>query len=154
MEQIHAFQSAITWTDPFIVGIGIFQCIMLGCTIYVSRYNTSFALRISMMIFMAVVVRLSETINQYGAQHWKELGSNKWMTQNYFDPQGFFMTIMICGPLLFYSFIMLCCYLREASTLLIQVKKMQLKKKHRSKQQQQTSTDGASKGSTGTKKEQ
>jgi Transmembrane protein 18 len=117
---------------------------MFVATIYVSRYNSNLAPHLTIMIIIAIIVRTSEYINVYGSQHWKEWG----MTQNYFDPKGFFMTIMICSPLLLFSFIMLCFFLREASSLLIQVKKVQLQKQHRQKHQK------ASKSSTIVKKDQ
>ena len=121
---------------------------MFVLTLYVSRYNSNLAPRLTMMIVIAIIVRTSEYINVYGSHHWKEFG----ITQNYFDPKGFFMTIMICSPLLFYSFIMLCFFLKEASTLLIQVKKVQLQKQHRQKQQKGTTTTNAAKSSNGMKK--
>ena len=149
MESFHAFRSAITWTEPFIIGIMIFHVIMFVLTIYVSRYNSNLAPRLTIMITIAIFVRTSEYINAYASQHWEELG----ITQNYFDPKGLFMTIMICCPLLLNSFIMLCFFLREASTLLIQVKKVQLQKQHRQKQQQGATGSSSSRNGV-TKKDQ
>ena len=117
---------------------------MFVSTIYVSRYNSNLAPRLIMMIMIAIIVRTSEYINVYGSQHWKELG----MTQNYFDPKGFFMSIMVCSPLLLFSFIMLCFFLREASSLLIQVKKVQLQKQHRQKHQKNTTISASTKTKT------
>jgi hypothetical protein len=126
-----------------------FHVIMFVLTIYVSRYNSNLVPRLTIMIVIAIIVRASEYINIYGSQHWEEFG----ITQNYFDPRGFFLTIMICCPLLLYSFIMLCFFLREASTLLIQVKKAQLQKQHRQKQQK-GDTNSSSETSGVTKKDQ
>lgn len=75
------------------------------------------------MVFIAIIVRGAEKLNQLGNQYWK-----KFSTQNYFDRNGIFMMIMISTPLLLYSFIILICYLREAKDLLIQVKTKQIKK--------------------------
>jgi transmembrane protein 18 len=124
MENLSAFRSAITWTEPFIVSIIVFQIFMFLTCIYVSRYNDTLAPRLILMIFMASMVKGSEYINTYGHAHWQE-----YCTQNYFDTQGVFISTMICGPLLLDSFMMLCFYLREASQLLIQVKRMQLSQK-------------------------
>jgi TRAP-type C4-dicarboxylate transport system permease small subunit len=126
---------------------------MLLSTIYVSRYNSNLAPRLTIMIMIAIIVRTSEYINIYGSQHWQEFG----ISQNYFDPKGFFMTIMVCSPLLLFSFIMLFSFLREASTLLIQVKKVQLQKQHRQKHQKGNATTAktsTSRASTVVKKDQ
>ena len=52
-------------------------------------------------------------------------------TQNYFDPKGTFAGIFWAGPLLFIGFFQLLNFLFTASRLLIKVKKMELKSKHK-----------------------
>ena len=122
-EHIQAFKSAITWDEPFIISIVVFQIIMLVATYYVTRRNRGLVPRVIYMIIIAATVRSAEYLNGIGTIHWQQIA-----TQNYFDRQGIFMMIMICVPLLFDSFIMLVCCLREASDLLIQVKTKQIKK--------------------------
>ena len=73
---------------------------------------------------IGTLVRLSQYINTYAAEHWESFA-----TQNYFDRGGIFIGIMFCGPLLFYCMMMLFMFLREASQLLIQVKTYEIKKK-------------------------
>jgi Transmembrane protein 18 len=98
---------------------------MFLATLYVSRRNANLTPRIIVMVLIAGIVRVSEYINQYGNRYWKQFA-----TQNYFDPKGIFMTIVICTPLLMNSFIMLISFLREASSLLIQVKTRQIQKQY------------------------
>jgi hypothetical protein len=78
------------------------------------------------MVLIGLVVRSSERLNDYGARHWKSFA-----TQNYFDSRGVFTAIMLCGPLLVCSFIMLVFFLKEASQLLVQVKRAELRRKKR-----------------------
>jgi len=76
------------------------------------------------MISIGILVRCAELINGYAARNWESFA-----TQNYFDRGGIFVGIMLCGPLLINCFIMLTMLIREASSLLIEVKRMELKKK-------------------------
>jgi transmembrane protein 18 len=92
------------------------------------------------MVIVAVVVRSSEYVNQMCSKNW-----DTFATQNYFDRNGVFMMIMVCAPLLLYSFVFLVCCLREASALLIEVKTKQLKK-----QMIQRSKDSAKKNDEST----
>jgi transmembrane protein 18 len=126
MESLQAFRSAITWSEPFILSIILFQAIMFALTVYVAKYNSNLGPRLGMMVLIAVIVKGSEYLNLYGSDNWESF-----CTQNYFDAQGVFMSVMVCAPLLVYSFIMLCFYLRETSQLLIQFKRMQLKQQRR-----------------------
>ena len=124
LEHLQAFRSAITWEEPFIIGLVAFQVVMFVLCIYVSRPDRSLAPRLAVMITIACIIKCSETINEYAAQNWESF-----CTQNYFDRRGVFMMVMICCPLLLDSLIMLFLFLREASQLLVKVKTSQLKEK-------------------------
>lgn len=131
-EHIQAFKSAITWTEPLIISILTFQAIMFISTIWVTRKDRSLTPRIILMVLIATTVRSAEYLNTICSRNWKQLA-----TQNYFDKKGYFILIMICVPLLFDSLFMLLAFLREASTLLIQVKTKQIKMQRKQKQEQQ-----------------
>lgn len=124
MEKLDAFRSAITWSEPFIIGLLAFQVTMFLLCIYVSRPDTGLPARLGIMFLIAVLVRTAEYSNVVAGQNWKEFA-----TQNYFDRQGAFFAIMISGPLLFDCLIMLTLFVREASQLLVKVKTNELKKK-------------------------
>jgi transmembrane protein 18 len=87
------------------------------------------------MILIGLIVRSAERLNSYGAEHWESFA-----TQNYFDRRGIFVAVMLCGPLLVFSFIMLVFFLKEASQLLVQVKTAELKKKKRQQTEGSTET--------------
>lgn len=123
-ERLNAFRHAINWTEPLLLGIIGFQIFMFLVTLWVSRRGRSMEARLAVMVFIAAIVKCAQRINSYAAQRWEQIA-----TQNYFDQGGIFMSILFCAPLLIDCFIMLVFFLREAASLLVQVKTAELKKK-------------------------
>lgn len=74
--------------------------------------------------FMVIIVRGADYLNRYGSSHWEKIA-----TQNYFDVNGVFITLMLCVPLLLMAFLQLLVLLSEAKDLLIQVKSHELRQK-------------------------
>ena len=144
LEHLDAFRHAINWTEPLILGILSFQAIIFLCTLWVSRPNVSLVPRIILMVVMAGLVRSAETINSWAGRNWQGMSS-----QNYFDRGGIFISIFLCAPLLLDSFIMLICFLREASQLLVQVKTAELKQKRKKKPHNNTQQVGTKNGANG-----
>jgi hypothetical protein len=85
--------------------------------------------RFSVMGSIFIVVRSAEKLNDYGSENWERFAS-----QNYFDGRGVFVSLMVSAPLLFISAAMLIAILREATTLLIDVKTHELKAKAKAQQ--------------------
>lgn len=139
MEHISAFKTAINWKEHFIIGLIVFQILMFVSAYYVSKRDRGLVPRITVMVVIGVLVRLSEYINSYAAEHWRIFA-----TQNYFDKGGVFVGIMFCGPLLVDCFMMLYLFLREASQLLIEVKTHEIKKKRakEAKAKEKENSDG------------
>lgn len=127
IEHFHAFRYAITWSEPFIMGIVAFQVFMFLFTVWVSRKNQRLAPRVILMLIILGIVRAAQILNDLGAKQWRVFA-----TQNYFDRRGIFVSIMLCAPLLLDSLIMMILYLREASQLLVEVKAAQIKRKQKS----------------------
>lgn len=132
-EHWDAFRSAITWDEPFIIGLICFQVLMFAVSIYVSRRNFALGPRVAVMVVIGLIVRTSEYTNVWASSNWKSFA-----TQNYFDSRGIFMSGMVSGPLLMDTLIMLFCFLREAAQLLIQVKTMKIKKSTTRKKQEKS----------------
>ena len=126
MERLDAFRHAIAWSEPFIIGLVVFQIVMFALTLYVGRRGFNSTIRIALLIFVFVIVRAAEYLNTWGAHEWESFA-----TQNYFDRQGLFIAIFWCAPLLVDAFIMLVMFLLEAAQLLVQVKTAQIKQKQR-----------------------
>lgn len=127
-EHFDAFRSAITWSENFILGLIAFQVLMFVLSLAVSRRDGPLTPRVCVLLFIGIVVRSAERLNSLGSQHWKSFA-----TQDYFDSRGVFVGIMLCGPLLLDCLMMLFMFLREASTLVVQVKKEELKRKKKKK---------------------
>lgn len=124
MEHFHAFRSAITWSETFILSLVAFQIVMFFLVLWVSRKDRSLTARIGVMMFIGALVRSAEWLNSLGGRNWE-----RFSTQNYFDKKGIFVGIMLCGPLLVDCLIMLLMFVKEAGQLLIEVKKEQLTRK-------------------------
>lgn len=128
MEHFHAFRSAINWSEKFIIGLICFQIVMFLLCLFVSRKDRGLAPRVCLLVFIGVVVRSAEWLNAQGVQHWESFA-----TQDYFDKRGIFIGIMLCAPLLLDSLMMLLFFMKEASKLLIQVKRSEIKTKYKQK---------------------
>lgn len=126
-ENIDAFRTAISWNEPFIIALISFHVLLLIITFAVIRYD-GMKMRVSFLILLAILVRSAEMLNHYGSKNWEDFA-----TQNYFDEGGIFVCIMVSAPIVFTSFIMLVAYLREASQLLVQVKRAEIKQKYSKK---------------------
>ena len=96
---------------------------MTFSTFYVSK-DGSLGTRVFLLVIIGMVVRSAERMNSYGSKNWENFA-----TQNYFDKNGVFVTFMVSFPLLIIVFCMLISYLKEASTLLVEVKKQELRQK-------------------------
>lgn len=127
MEHIQAFSAAITWNEPFIRCLIAFHVLFIVAAIVLIRKGDIY-FRMGLMVVIGVIVRLAERLNQYGNNHWREFS-----TQNYFDRSGIFMGIMICAPLLVICFVLLVTLIREASNLLVDVKRMKMEAKSNAK---------------------
>jgi len=123
-EHIAAFTSAITWKEPFICCLLMMHVIIIIMAIMCSR-KKYFAGQVATFALVAGLVWSTEWLNTYGAEHWREFA-----TQNYFDAGGVFAGIMFAVPLILICLGMIIDMLREASLLLVQVKKLELKNKN------------------------
>jgi transmembrane protein 18 len=133
MDHFHAFRSAITWNEPIILGLLVFQVVMFGLCMYVSRRDRSLAPRVVMLVLIGVLVRSAEYLNHWASQNWETFA-----TQDYFDKRGVFVAIMVSGPLLLDSFVMLFFFVSEAGSLLVQVKKEEIKRKKKKEKNDQS----------------
>lgn len=133
-EHVQAFAAAITWNEPFIQCLLAFHAVVILAAMALSRRGGIYG-RMGLMIFIGVVVRAAEWMNATGSRRWREFA-----TQNYFDQNGIFVGLTVCAPLLVVCLFMLLSMIREASNLLVDVKRMkmeaQAKQKERREQKQ------------------
>jgi hypothetical protein len=125
-EHYEAFVAAINWKETFIRCI-IISHIILFILMILTRKNVD----IQCMLFLSICffIYISEYINTWCHNHWQLFA-----TQDYFDKQGVFSSMMFSGPLLAMLFVQLLNFLALASSTLIQVKRMELKQKIKKEQ--------------------
>mmetsp|Transcript_11224 Transcript_11224/g.28319 ORF Transcript_11224/g.28319 Transcript_11224/m.28319 type:complete len:97 (-) Transcript_11224:31-321(-) len=70
------------------------------------------------------MVYLSEWINRWAHANWQSFA-----TQDYFDRRGVFMACLWSGPLLLNGFVGVLCFIVEAASTLIAVKRAQFRRK-------------------------
>lgn len=129
-ENIQAFKAAINWTEPFILFLLGFHLIISIAAI-LSTKRGGLRSRMIVMGIIFITVRLAEKLNDYGANEWERFAS-----QNYFDSRGVFVSLMLSAPLLVVSACMLIAIIREASMLLIEVKKHELRAKAKARKEE------------------
>jgi uncharacterized membrane protein YozB (DUF420 family) len=107
-----------------LIGMLTFHAILLLVTI-ISRRNVNFQLILSALTFSGVF--LAERINTFLGQNWKSFSS-----QNYFDPQGLFVSVVWSGPLLLITILILVNTLVTLCMLIVRWKRAELR--HRARQ--------------------
>eukprot|EP00930_Biecheleria_cincta_P091224 TRINITY_DN80736_c0_g1_i1.p1 TRINITY_DN80736_c0_g1~~TRINITY_DN80736_c0_g1_i1.p1 ORF type:complete len:179 (-),score=32.81 TRINITY_DN80736_c0_g1_i1:89-604(-) len=125
-EDVQAFVHAIDWrTDTWIFGLLGFELMILLIILWNRRSWERLA-----VIFMvnAGICMFAERLNKLAGTHWKEFSS-----QNYFDNAGVFTSVLLGLPLLFCQLVIVCFLLREAASMVIKVKRMELKQSIRAK---------------------
>ncbi|KAL3503948.1 hypothetical protein ACH5RR_033789 [Cinchona calisaya] len=118
------FFHAIDWTEPWLMCLVAFQVVLLLVAI-ISRKNINF----QMFLFLLALagVYLAERLNSILADNWKCFA-----TQNYFDQQGLFLSVLWSGPLLVVAIVVLVNTLFSLCYLIVRWKKAELR--HRARQ--------------------
>ncbi|RCV29324.1 hypothetical protein SETIT_6G003800v2 [Setaria italica] len=118
------FFHAVDWKEPWLISMLTFHAILLLVTI-ISRRNVNFQLILSALTFSGVF--LAERINTFLGQNWKSFSS-----QNYFDSQGLFISVVWSGPLLLITILILVNTLVTLCMLIVRWKRAELR--HRARQ--------------------
>jgi hypothetical protein len=87
------FIESVNWTEPFIFWLLAGQVTAFATVLMLSRWPFVQAL---LFTIFAAIIGSAKWLNKYGKEHWIEFAR-----QDYFDSQGLFMLIFVCGPLLF-----------------------------------------------------
>merc|ERR1712228_305042 len=128
-DHTNAFIEAVDWTETWLLSMLFCELCLLGFTIYTQQ---NWAIQSILFIFTFSVVICAQYINKWCSNHWQSFSS-----QNYFDPSGLFITIMMSLPLCLISLLALVIGLYNASQLVIKVKtfefKQQLKESKKTK---------------------
>uniref|UniRef100_A0A803QQ00 Transmembrane protein 18 n=1 Tax=Cannabis sativa TaxID=3483 RepID=A0A803QQ00_CANSA len=113
------FFQAIDWKEPWLMGLLGFHFLVLLTTI-TSRKNLNF----QMILFLLSLggVFLAERLNSFLGKNWKCFAG-----QNYFDPNGVFLSVLWSGPLLIIAIIILINTLFSLCHLIVRWKRAELR---------------------------
>lgn len=139
---ISAFLKNVDWYDPWIMILILFH-ISITVITFVTRNRNNFQLVLFLLLLL--LVYCSENINKVASDNWRLFSR-----QQYFDSNGFFISLVFCVPILLNCMLMVANWLYMSRELMTQLKIAQLKSQYYSKQKQ---PDNASKHSSRLKKD-
>lgn len=117
----------IDWTEPLIVGL-ISLHVVLFTVVFLTRHQ--FYLQLALFLAIMMLLFVTESLNSWARTNWKLLA-----TQQYFDQRGIFIGIFYAAPLLALGFFQLLLTMKSMVSLIIQVKRAELKQRMRAKQE-------------------
>lgn len=103
LDHVYAFAAAINWKEPFILCLLGFHIFLIVFTITTRKI---IPLQAFIFVLIAVFVALSERLNSFAQENWKEFS-----TQDYFDRHGVFTSIMYSAPMLCVAFFQLVSFI-------------------------------------------
>uniref|UniRef100_A0A1E1WYV6 Transmembrane protein 18 n=1 Tax=Amblyomma aureolatum TaxID=187763 RepID=A0A1E1WYV6_9ACAR len=113
----------VDWTEPWLMGLITFHIVTLSLTLLTrDRGNVQAGLFVTALL----LVYFSEALNELAAQHWRAFSS-----QQYFDSQGMFISLVFSAPLLLNCIIMVGQWMWTSGTLMIRIKQAQLRQEIR-----------------------
>ena len=119
MTDVLGFYHAVDWSELWLRGLAVFHILVWTIAIAFRRWDN-----VQMLLLVSIlgVVYSAETLNRLGGEHWQQFAG-----QNHFDKQGVFISVLFSAPLLACTLFMLLNALRSASSLLIKVKRKELR---------------------------
>ena len=141
-DALAAFIAAVDWQQPPLLALAALHLTLVILALTLRRH---YMLQFTLIALCWAAVLCSERINTYCRQHSASIG----MPSSYFDANGVFVSAVWSAPLAVVAFVTLLCLLYDASSMLIVVKRKQLKlqrQQNQRRQQQQGEGDGQSEG--------
>ncbi|CEM26459.1 unnamed protein product [Vitrella brassicaformis CCMP3155] len=114
------FLDAINWTEPLVVSLIVFHSVVL---LLVLLSHRRFTLQAVIFFTIAVLCGSSQWLNSFLSEHWETVA-----TQNYFDANGAFISIVFSLPLVLIGFLLVVMMVYSAGVLLVEVKKQELRR--------------------------
>lgn len=122
-DNLIGFFHAIDWKEPWIICLISFHILLLIIAI-ISRKSVNFQMCLFLLTLSGVY--LAERLNKILGDNWKSFA-----TQNYFDPQGIFLSTLWSGPLLVIAIVILVNTLLSLCHLIVRWKKAELRHRAR-----------------------
>ncbi|KAL7176529.1 hypothetical protein ACSBR2_029959 [Camellia fascicularis] len=117
------FFHAIDWTEPWLTCLMSFNVVLL-LVVIISRKNINFQMCLFLLALAGVY--FAETFNSSLRDNWKSFAG-----QNYFDPEGLFLSVLWSGPLLVIAIIILVNTLFSLCYLIVRWKRAELQHRAR-----------------------
>lgn len=122
-DNLIGFFHAIDWKEPWLICLISFHILLLIIAI-ISRKSVNFQMCLFLLTLSGVY--LAERLNKFLGDNWKSFA-----TQNYFDPQGIFLSTLWSGPLLVIAIVILVNTLLSLCHLIVRWKKAELRHRAR-----------------------
>ncbi|XP_065200300.1 transmembrane protein 18 [Planococcus citri] len=129
---IYAFLQNVDWYDPWLVILILFH-ISITVITFATRNRNNF--QVILFLFLLLLVYCSENINKVASDNWRLFSR-----QQYFDSNGFFISLVFCIPILLNCMLMVANWLYMSRELMTQLKIAQLKSQYYSKQNEALNT--------------
>ncbi|XP_062520593.1 transmembrane protein 18-like isoform X1 [Corticium candelabrum] len=126
----------VDWSEPWIIGLLVFHSLSTGA-VFLLYKTQAFNIQVALFGVLMVLACLTETVNEYGATHWKLFARHQ-----YFDTNGFFITWMYAAPIVVNCLLIIISWLWTTVQLMIRLKKAQRRttSKQQAQQVQQTTS--------------
>ena len=141
------FYHAVDWKEPWIRAILCFHAILLVVVIVTRKYST---FQFGLIVAICTLIYFAESFNSYGAKNWQAFS-----TQNYFDKNGVFASVIFSSPLLTLGVGIMLNALYETSQMLVTVKRLELGIDKRGKQDEnenENEQEGSAVNKSGTRR--
>lgn len=144
-EDVQAFVAAVDWTEGWIQLLLAGHAVLWATTLVTRRV---FSVQAAVFFFICLVVFASERLNTLARERWTDFSR-----QNYFDENGFFVAVMLDGPLLALAMFQMLNFLSMASHLLVEVKREELQRSKKARDRRQARPpDGGGDGRASSKR--
>jgi len=122
-EVVAGFFHAIDWTEPLVLAICAWHCFTIALAVASRQHTWTHA---ALFTLLCIQVLVAEQLNVLGQAHWKDIA-----TQNYFDSNGVFISVVMSLPTVIILLGMLIHMVKTAGDLLVEAKVAELKAKKR-----------------------
>lgn len=126
------YLQSIDWTEPWFSGLAAFH---VTCAILTVLTRKTGVLQSIYFATLMILVFCAEYINEWAAKNW-----NLFAKQQYFDSNGFFISVVFSVPVLINCLVIVVSWLWDVGMLISNVKQMKIRQ--RSKQMEKQRAEG------------
>ena len=111
-----SYFASIDWSEPWFTGLGIFH---VACALLTILTRKTGILQAVYFGILMLFVLCAEQINTWAAANWQLFAS-----QQYFDSNGLFISMVFSVPLLINCLVIVVCWLFDVGILISEVKRL------------------------------